>query len=455
MKLNDLKAKNILMLGFGKEGQDSFLALRNLFPKKSFGIADVKPLEQLPVPAQKILKSDKNLTLHLGEDYLNCLKDFDLIIKTPGIPQEKIKPFLDKGAKTTSQTEIFFANCQGTIIGVTGTKGKGTTSSLIYQILKQAGLKTHLIGNIGKPVLQVLTEKDKEKDIFVYELSSHQLQGLKKSPHIAVFLSLYPAHLDYYGTFQKYQEAKENIALYQKKSDFFVYNANQKILKEISQKTKAQKISFSSKQLAGEWLLTGKEKIIKKKEVPLKGDFNLLNALASIEVAKIFDIPREKIKKAIVTFKPLPFRLERVGEYQGIEFYNDSLATVPQAIEAALDGLGNKVKTLIVGGEDVPGFNFAGVAKKILQNKVKTLILFPDTGQKIWKEIIYQEKQSLPQAFFTSSMEKAVKLSYQRTGAGEICLLSPGSPSFNLFTDYKERGDLFNCFVKKYGQKSS
>jgi len=179
MKLEELKDKKILILGFGREGRDNFLALRKLFPKKILAIADRMELEELPKKIQKPLKFEKKLKLYFGKDYLKALEKYDLIIKTPGIPLKTIKPFLKRGQRMTSQTEIFFDNCPGIIVGVTGTKGKGTTASLIYKILKKGGKKVKLIGNIGKPVFQTLL-RAKRGDIFVYELSSHQLQNLIK-----------------------------------------------------------------------------------------------------------------------------------------------------------------------------------------------------------------------------------------------------------------------------------
>ncbi|MBU2579052.1 UDP-N-acetylmuramoyl-L-alanine--D-glutamate ligase [Patescibacteria group bacterium] len=467
---NKLKDKKILILGFGKEGKDSYLALRKLFPKKILGIAD-----------QNVKCQMSNVKCFFGKNYLKSLKGYDIIIKTPGIPLKIIKPYLprtpeslaihsgnkeaqtiiplqenfvfqhgvrglSKKQKITSQTEIFLENCPGKIIGITGTKGKGTTSSLIFQILKRAGLKVKLVGNIGKPVFQVLL-KSSNQDIFVYELSSHQLENLKQSPRIAVFLNLYPAHLDYYKNFKFYQKAKENIVKWQTKDDFLIYNGDQKEVKEIAKISPAKKISFGIKNLKE------LEKIISKNEIPLKGEFNFLNILAAVLVAKIFNISEKTIKQAIKSFKPLPHRLEFVGKYKGIEFYNASLATVLQATIEAIEALKDKIETLIFGGQDIKGLDFSLVAQKILKSKIKTLILFPETDKKIMQEIKKTQAQVLPKIFFVSSMDKAVKIAYKNTKKGKICLLAPGTPSFNLFRDYKERGNLFKKYVKYYGSK--
>lgn len=444
MQLNELKNKKILVLGFGKEGKDNYLALRKLFPEEILAIADKLKLEELPKKTQELLKKDKNLKLYLGKNYLLSLKNYQLIIKTPGIKLSSLKPFLRKKTKIISQTEIFFEYCPGKIIGVTGTKGKGTTSSLIYQILKKGGFRVHLIGNIGRPVFQTLL-RAKTSDIFVYELSSHQLQSLKKSPYIAVFLNLYPDHLDYYKNFKEYCQAKESIALYQTKKDYFIYNSEQKLLREIAEKSKAKKIPFNAKKIKN------LEKIISRKEIPLKGDFNLLNILAAVLVGKIFDISPKEIKEAIKSFKLMPHRLEFVGKYKGIEFYNDSFATIPQATIAALDVLEKKVKTLILGGSSKREIDFPVLAKKILKSKIENLILFPVTGKEIWKALrlapLAQGKK-LPKSFFVSSMAEAVKIAYKCTKKGSICLLSPASASFSIFLNYKERGNLFKKYVK-------
>lgn len=443
MYLNELKDKKILVLGFGKEGRDNYLALRKLFPEKIIAIADKLEFKELSKKNQEFLKKDKNLKLYLGKNYLESLKNYQFIIKTPGIRLSSLKPFLRKKTKITSQTEIFFEYCPGKIIGVTGTKGKGTTSSLIYQILKKSGFRSHLIGNIGKPVFQTLL-RAKTSDIFVYEISSHQLQSLKKSPYIAVFLNLYPDHLDYYKNFKEYCQAKESIASYQTKKDYFIYNSEQKLLREIAKKSEAKKIAFNIKKIRN------LEKIIARKEIPLKGDFNLLNILAAVLVGKIFNISSEKIRRAIRSFKPMPHRLEFVGKYKGIEFYNDSFATIPQATTAAIDALGKKVKTLILGGSSKREIDFPILAKKILKSKIENLILFPYTGKKIWKEVLNFKKggQDLPKSFFVSSMAEAVKTAYGCTKKGSICLLSPASASFSVFRNYKERGNLFKKYVR-------
>jgi UDP-N-acetylmuramoylalanine--D-glutamate ligase len=443
MKLDELKNKKILILGLGREGIDSYKFLRKLFPKKVLGLADRVENKKQKTKNKKMIEKDKKVKCYFGKNYLKSIKKYDVVVKSPGISWEMIKPFLKSGKeiKITSQAEIFFSNCPGRIIGVTGTKGKSTTAALIYEILKQENIKVRLVGNIGKPVLSYLSLA-KPNDVFVYELSCHQLFKLKKSPHIAVLLNIYPEHLDYYKNFKEYISAKANIARWQKKNDYLIFNLQNKIVKEIAKKSKAKKISINIQ----------KHKFITdmQNEISLKGKFNLQNISAAVEVGKIFEISEKKIIKAIKNFKLLPHRLEFVGKFQKIKFYNDSLSTIPEAAIVAIEALENNVQTLIAGGFD-RGLDFSDLAEKILKSKIKTLILFPTTGEKIQREIISlakKKKVKPPKCFFVQDMKEAIKLSFENTKKNGVCLLSPASPSFGIFKDYEERGNLFKKYVK-------
>ena len=438
MRIEKLRNKKILILGFGREGRDNLKFLRKLFPKKVIGIADQKQFSISKEGARLRREGGgsgvvqfPNVKFHLGKNYLKALKNYDVIIKSPGIPFK----ILPKSAlnKVTTQTEIFFDNCPGKIIGVTGTKGKSTTASLIYQILKacpERSRRAHLVGNIGKPVLSLLF-RAKPNDIYVYELSSHQLYNLKKSPRIAVFLNIYPEHLDYYRNFKEYVRAKANITRYQTKDDYLIFNSGDKLVKEIAKKSKAKKI-------------------------PIKGEYYDLNRKAGRAVGKIFKIPSKIIEKAIREFKPLPHRLELVGTFKGITFYNDALSTIPETAILAMKALGKRVQTVFLGGFDRK-IDFKKLAKFIIKNKnIRNIIFFPTTGEKIWKEILRQANLSGVRhswrPFFVDNMRDGVKLAYKHTEKGKICLLSCASTSFSIFRDYKEKGNLFKKYVKKYGK---
>ena len=444
MKLEELKNRKIVILGFGREGLDNYLALRKLFPKEKIGIADKKKFSELPEKIKKILKNDKKAKLHLGDNYLNFLKNYDVVIKTPGIPIRQIKKYLKKEQKVTSQTEIFLDNFKGTVIGVTGTKGKGTTVSLIYSVLKSGGKRAKVVGNIGKPVFQELL-KNKKNCLYVYEMSSHQLENLKISPQIAVFLNLSPAHLDYYSEMSNYIKAKENIFLHQKKDDILIYNDDDKILKKEILKAKSKKIKIKAK----------KPSFLKEKDIPLIGDFNFLNISAAVGVGKLFGISKEKMAEAIKKFKPLPHRLEFSGEYKGIKFYNDSLATVPKSVELAVNFFDDKLGCLIFGGQKIKGIGFKNLAGKILKSNLKVVIALPETGKELKRLVSRKIKEGELKFLEVSSMKEAVRKAYQLTKRGKICLLSPGSPSFNLFKNYKDRGDQFKKWVNFYGKQKS
>lgn len=440
MKIGDLKNKDLVILGIGREGLDSFYFLRKKFPKKMIAVADQKEVAELNPAVEKILCQDDYIKYYGGKNYLQALKNFDIVLKSPGIQFEKIQKYLKKGAVATSQTELFFANCPSKIIGITGTKGKSTTASLIYHILKKNGFNAHLVGNIETPSLSFLL-KSKKSDVFIYELSSHQLQFLKKSPYIAVFLNIYPEHLDYYKNFKAYFSAKANIAVFQKKSDYFIYNPNFALIKNLAKKTLAKKIPIEPKKIAQ----------ILENEPNLKTITHLDNLSAIIEVGKIFKLSLPQIIKALKTFKRLEHRLEFVGTYQNIKFYDDSIATIPEATIFALDSLGNEVQTLILGGFD-RGIDFSKISKDLEKRKnLKTLIFLPTSGKKIWQGISPKSRRCF-RHFFVNNMEAAVKLCYENTEPQKICLLSCASPSFGIFKDFKERGDLFKKYIQQYGQ---
>jgi len=409
-KLRSLIHPSILILGFGREGRSTLKYLKKYSPHLKIGIAD--------------RSRNKN--------YLNSIASYDTIIRSPGIPRNlpELQQYEQGGGNITTATNIFFENAPGKLIGVTGTKGKSTASSLIYSMLRKKYKDVRLVGNIGKPALNYLAGAT-AKTIFVMELSSQQLEDIQHGPHIAVILNIVPEHLDYHKNFASYIKAKTNIVKYQNGKDFVVFNPADKISSGIAAKSKAKKITFSNK-------------IKSASLIPVE------NIAAAAAVGQLFKVPSKDIRMAVNAFKPLEHRLEYVGAFRGVKFYNDSLATIPEATIHALDVLGNDVATLIAGGYD-RGLSFAKLASRIKTSGLRLLILLPTTGGKIWKALDKQTKFRIKK-YAAHSMKEAVKIAFRVTPKGKICLLSPASASFGLFKDYADRGEQFKKFVKLYSR---
>ncbi len=412
--IDSLKNKSVLILGFGREGKDTLSFLQLKFPEKTIGVADRQ---------EKLIK-EEGVRTHFGEKYLESLSDYEVIIKSPGIPFDLIKDKVDDKI-VTSQTDIFLSERSSYTIGVTGTKGKSTTCLCIYNILKkELDEDVYLLGNIGEPVLNYIDKKG----VFVYELSSFQLQTTSRSPHLAVFLNLYKDHLDQHISFEEYAKAKRNIFKHQSESDVLIYNKDDSQVSKLVKDSKSKKIPFDSR-------------------CKISGTPIYLEPI--LKAVELFNVSREDAIKYVEKIDFLPHRMERCGSYNAVEFINDSAATIPEAVVEAIDSL-EGLKTLITGGVDKGG-DYGKLAKKIAESDIETLILFPDTGEKI-KEELKKITDDLPLMIDSDSMEHAVKSAYEKTDQG-ICLMSPASSSFNMFSSYKDRGDKFKRFVKKYGEK--
>lgn len=404
MKTDEIRGNRIVILGYGREGKSTHRFLKTHYAHLKIGVADKKD----------------------GKDYLQRLNEYDTVIRSPGIPSglQELTDYKKQRGWVTTATNIFFSRQpagKGATIGVTGTKGKSTTASLIAHILKQKFSDVRLVGNIGKPMLDHLDGATKNT-IFVIELSSHQLDDIRYSPRVAVLLPIVPEHLDYYENFSAYEHAKSNIVRFQKKEDVVIFHPRVRKIAQLSQGVKISIPSYKEKSS----LLGNRE-----------------NISAAVAVAKYFGISESIIKKSLETFIPLPHRLEFVGQYHGIKFYNDSLATIPEATIHALEALKN-VDTLITGGHD-RGLSYKKLSEYIHSHPIKTLILFPDTGEKIGRDVVSKK-------YYVRTMEEAVRLAYKHTRKGKICLLSPASASFNLFKNYEDRGNQFKEWVKKIGK---
>lgn len=447
--LNYLENKKILILGFGKEGESSYLFLRKHFPEKKLEIVD-KNMNLLT--DKPYLLEDINVEVVLGEDYFRDIDYFDIVLKTPGISLKDfdISKFENK---ITSQLELLLEFVPCYTIGVTGTKGKSTTSSLIYQMIKDQGKDVMLLGNIGEPIFNDIDDMKKDT-ILVLELSSHALEFVKKSPNIAILLDIYEEHLDHYSSMEKYIEAKFNVAKFQSKNDIFIYNASNRYMQEFNFNYKKsdyaiiEEDSELSKTLnlkSDNYVLINEDRIYfnktklfdSKLNMQLKGKHNENNVLFVLTVAKILNLDMEKAKNTIENFKNLEHRMEFVAEINDVKYYNDSIATIPEATINAVDALKN-VNTLLVGGKD-RGVELDSLYEYLKKSNIENIICLPKTGEYVYNSL----KDTNKKCYLVKDMPEAVKLAKEVTKPNTICLLSPAASSYGYFKNFEERGKIY------------
>ncbi|MFZ4648304.1 MAG: UDP-N-acetylmuramoyl-L-alanine--D-glutamate ligase [Patescibacteria group bacterium] len=435
-----LNFQKTLILGFGKEGKFALNYWRKNNPGLRVWLAD----------RNRITPPDKNCSIREGKNYLKNLEDFNLIIKTPGISNQfsEIIHARERGIIFTSITEIFLKHCRGTVIGVTGTKGKSTTATLIYRALKAAGKKVKLVGNIGQDPLKYL-KNNTEKDYFVYELSSYQLENLKASPQIAVMINIFPDHLPYHGGFRNYCEAKANISKWQKADNHFIYNSEFPFVKNVAAQSLATK-----KDYAGAWKIVDNDlfyegkKLMPTSEIKLPGEHNIKNITAVAAVIEALKLPLTCVRAGVKNFQGLEHRLELVGPKNDLYFYDDAISTTPESTLVAIEYLDGKLGTIFLGGED-RGYDFSALVKKLKKINIANIVFFPDSGIRIKDELkkVYGEKP-LPKILETSSMNDAVRFAAMNTAKGKAILLSTASPSYSIFKNFEEKGMLFKKAIK-------
>lgn len=447
--LRYLDDKKILILGFGKEGVSTYKFIRKHFPDKKIYISDKKTTNE------EIIKKDINVNINFGDNYLDNLKDFDIIMKSPGISFANINidSFKDK---IKSELELFLEYMDVKTIGVTGSKGKSTTSSLIYEILKKEKKETLLLGNIGIPVFDLIDDITKDT-IVVLEMSSHQLEYMNVSPNISILLNIYEEHLDHYKSLKEYAEAKINIGRFQNKDDYFIYNVDNKIIKECINEIEDSnhikyEVSFEGNisnnnsnkvYIKDNYIYINEEKIYNINEKRnLIGDHNLNNIMFVLTVCKILNLNMENVKETISNFKGLEHRMEYVGKYDDIIFYNDSIATIPEATINSIKGLKN-VDTLIFGGMD-RGISYDEFIDFLNTGVINNLICMPDTGYKIADKL-----KCSSNIYKVETLEEAVELSKKVTKKNKICLLSPAAASYGFFKNFVEKGNIYKELVKK------
>ena len=442
--IEDIKDKNIAILAFQKEGKSTLKYIRKYLKDKKITILD----KNEKLIDDEIIKNDKNLDYVFGTDYLKDIDKYDLVIKSPGVSLSN--EILSKlNGKIKTETDIVLDYYSKNIIGITGTKGKSTTSSLIYKILKDQNFDTYLCGNIGLPIFEVVDDiKDDTK--LVVEMSAYQTEFLRKSPHISILLNLYEEHLDYFHTKDNYYNSKLNIARFQNDDDYFICLKSKTVddfLKKINLKSHLYRVSYQKDKdciyISGENIFIGDEKICKTSiERKIIGEHNLYNIMFTLMLSKILSLDISKVLESIKNFNGLEHRLEFVGEVNDIKFYNDSISTIPEALINAVKSLEN-VDTLIFGGFD-RGIDYNGLIKFLNESTISNFISLPLTGHKIGKEIKNKN------VYFVNDMESAVNISFECTKKGKICLLSPAAASYNMYKNFEERGLDFKEKVRSY-----
>lgn len=390
--IDKINGKRILIWGYGREGQST-----ERFLKRCCKPASVEIYEG---------KRDG-----FNED------DYDWIVKSPGIV------YHEANLKYLSQTEIFLEEYRDRVIGITGTKGKSTTSSMLFTVLKEcSGKKVIILGNIGQPCLDYFEEVDKDT-IVVFEMSCHQLAHCEVSPHIAIFLNFYEEHLDYYETVDRYFRAKSNIARYQKEGDYFFKGDN---VPEIE--TKAQVIAM-------------KRQCEQQFDLKVLGEHNIYNAQFVHYIAvKLLGCDENEVLESMKRFKGLPHRLEHIGDVNGVAFYDDSISTIPEATISAIKSVPN-VQTVLIGGMD-RGINYDVLIRFIKENEQYKFICMYDSGKRIFDAV-----GECGQCIYVPDLELAVEKAKEITESKRACVLSPAAASYGYFKNFEERGEVFKQYV--------
>jgi UDP-N-acetylmuramoyl-L-alanine---L-glutamate ligase len=450
---NKLANKKIVLLGFGREGQSTFRLIRRILPQVHLSVADADE----SVAHHPLLLNDPEVSFRTGPDYLKGLDGFDMIIKSPGISLKDIECNTIR-EKITSQTDLFLEFYSGQVVGITGTKGKSTTATLLHSILKRAGKDTVLLGNIGRPAFSSIGDIHPET-IVVYEMSSHQLEYISTAPHISILLNLFQEHLDAYHSFRDYQLAKMNIVRFQNEGDYFIFNADDRIISDLESEFRFcrnyQPFSLETELADGCYIKDGmivysedcvtQPVIDLQKKRKLKGDHNLKNIMAVVNACKILGIENDIIREGVAGFTGLEHRMEYAGKVREIIFYNDSIATIPEATMEAVKAL-ERVDTLILGGFD-RGIDYSGLAGFLSTSAVRNFILTGEAGERI-RELFEPLKKQDQKIFRISRFDDFLQPAIKNTLPGSICLLSPAAASYDEFQNFEMRGKRFKELVK-------
>lgn len=434
-----IKDKRVLILGFGREGKSTYRMIQQVKGYTDLGIADLNPMTE-PL--------EDNITVITGEDYQKSLNKYDVVFKSPGIVLEQ--DISGYTCKILSQTELFFRRFRSQIIGITGTKGKSTTTTLLYHVLKEAGKKCVLAGNIGIPALDI-AEQVEDDTIICFEMSSHQLEYMTVSPKTGVLMNIHEEHLDHYGTMEKYVAAKENIYRNQKSGDLLICNGD--ILPREGT-CAAQVISIGYEGSKSDIVVTdqtvcyqGKTYEIPTKEISLIGVHNYYDIGVVYGLIQKFGIDDQMFTKALKTYEPLPHRLQYIGMVNNIKYYDDSISTICDTTIQALTSL-KDADTVLIGGMD-RGIDYQELILFLNHHSISNIILMEATGKRILSEIKsdYPNFNGLDRIHLVEHLEDAVALAKKITKEGKSCVMSPAAASYGIFKNFEERGEVYAKLV--------
>lgn len=435
-----IKNKKVLILGFGREGKSTYRLIEKTGGYECLAIADLNPITD-------ILKD--TVLLITGENYQKSLNDYDVVFKSPGIVLEQdIETYT---CKIVSQTELFFKRFRNQIIGITGTKGKSTTTTLLYHVLKEAGKKCVLAGNIGIPAFDI-AEDIEEDTVICFEMSSHQLEYMSVSPKYGVLMNIHEEHLDHYGTMEKYVAAKERIYRNQQEGDKLICNIEILPPKNAC-KSQVVSIGYEGSNAdiqVKETSIVYRNKIfnIPISEIKLIGQHNYYDIGVVYGLLQELNISDEVFLEALKTYEPLPHRLQYVGTVDGIKYYDDSISTICDTTIQALTSL-QDTDTVIIGGMD-RGIEYQDLILFLSEHEVPNIILMEATGKRIYQEIRqkYTEFKSVERIRQAEHLEDAVKIAKEVTRQGKSCVMSPAAASYGIFKNFEERGEVFVKLVR-------
>lgn len=448
--MKDIKTylhKKILVLGLAKSGVSAASLLHKLGAFVT--VNDSKPLSENP-EAQGLL--EQGIKVVCGSHPIELMDEgFELVVKNPGIPyfNPMIKKAIEKQIPIITEVELAYQISEAPLVGITGTNGKTTTTTLIYEMLNEGNKKPLIAGNIGTVASGVAQEATVDNTI-VIELSSFQLMGIDQfKPRIAIITNLYDAHLDYHGTRAEYVEAKARITINQTEEDYLIVNADQDEVMEIARNSGAQIVPFSTKKVLDHgacvkdgWICFNGVKIIETKDIVLPGKHNLENILSAVAATILSGADKDAIVKVLTTFAGVRHRLQYVANVEGRKFYNDSKATNILATENALAAFGAPI-VLLAGGLD-RGNSFDELVPSL--KNVKVLITFGQTAEKVG---LAGQEAGIKTILRVDNVEKAVPVAFEHSEPGDIILLSPACASWDQYKTFEVRGDMFIEAVHK------